>query len=98
MTDISLTASDLLGIVEKLQIAHLYGDIPESEWPKYEFDHLLPLCAGGSDDIRNLWPEPIDQAHKKDVLENQICLAMKAGTLKQADAVAKVREWFQQNP
>ena len=87
-----------VGQAEKVDIAALYGHIPVADWPKYEFDHLIPLCAGGSDDIRNLWPEPIEQAHKKDILENEICLAMKAGTLKQVDAVAQVHAWFQQNP
>jgi hypothetical protein len=48
-----------VGIQEKQTIAQEYGSIPESEWPQYEFDHLIPLCAGGSDDIGNLWPQPI---------------------------------------
>jgi hypothetical protein len=79
---------------EKVKVAAAYGNIPRSEWPKYEFDHLLPLCAGGSDDIRNLWPQPIDQAHEKDKLEVEICTAMKAGTMTQVEAVQKVYDWF----
>ena len=79
---------------EKDQIAGEYGNIPKADWPQYEFDHLIPLCAGGSDDIGNLWPQPIDDAHKKDVLEDQICIAMKAGTMTQAEAVQKVHDWF----
>jgi hypothetical protein len=83
-----------VGTDEKLKIAATYGNIAQSEWPNYEFDHLIPLCAGGSDDITNLWPQPIAEAHKKDVLENDICLAMKAGTLTQAQAIQKVHDWF----
>ncbi len=83
-----------VGIDEKLKIAAAYGNIPQSNWPNYEFDHLIPLCAGGSDDITNLWPQPIGEAHKKDVLENDICLALRAGTLKQAQAIQKVHDWF----
>lgn len=80
---------------EKLQVAKNYGNIPQSSWAEYEFDHMIPLCAGGANSISNLWPQPIAEAHQKDVLENDICLAMKAGTLKQADAIRKVRDWFQ---
>ena len=52
---------------EKLQVAQNYGNIPEANWPSYEFDHLIPLCAGGANDIGNLWPQPIAEAHQKDL-------------------------------
>jgi hypothetical protein len=83
-----------ISTAEKFEVAATYGNIPQSEWPNYEFDHLIPLCAGGSNDPKNLWPQPIDEAKKKDVLENQICIEMRAGTLTQAEAVAKIRGWF----
>ena len=47
----------------------------------YEIDHLISLELGGSNDIKNLWPQSYcgdNNAHKKDKLENelhrQICL------------------------
>ena len=41
--------------------------------PAYEVDHLIPLELGGDPtDLRNLWPEPIDSAKQKDVVENEL--------------------------
>jgi hypothetical protein len=44
-------------------------------------DHLISLELGGSNDIKNLWPQPYyprPGAHEKDVLENwlhrQVCV------------------------
>ena len=82
---------------EKDQVAAEYGAIPQADWPKYEFDHLLPLCAGGSDDIRNLWPQPIDEAHQKDVIENKVCLELQAGTTDQAGALKEITDWIAQH-
>ena len=79
---------------DKHIVASYYGNIPRDSWSDYEFDHLIPLCAGGSNDLRNLWPEPIKSAKQKDVLEVNICTAMKAGTMTQAEAVQKVHNWF----
>jgi len=39
----------------------------------YEVDHLIPLELGGSNDVKNLWPEPANPRpgfHEKDQLEN----------------------------
>jgi hypothetical protein len=80
----------------KQQIADSYGGIPESEWSNYEFDHLIPLCAGGSSSIANLWPQPIDEAHEKDKVEDEVCRGMRAGTMTQAQAIQKIMDWFNQ--
>lgn len=40
----------------KAKIYSNYG-IPKSERGKYTIDHLVPLSLGGSNDIRNLWPQ-----------------------------------------
>ena len=47
---------------------------------EYEVDHLIPLGIGGSNDIKNLWPQPTDPRPgrlEKDALEsvlhNRIC-------------------------
>jgi hypothetical protein len=54
-----------------------------------EVDHLFPLCAGGSNDIENLWYQPAENKwkgknfgyHEKDNLETWVCKQIKAGQL-----------------
>jgi len=50
----------------------------------YEIDHLVSLELGGSNDVRNLWPEIYDDpngARVKDVLENKMHDLVCAGSL-----------------
>lgn len=82
---------------EKARVGQAYG-LPTNQWSLVEFDHLIPLCAGGSDDIRNIWPQPLAQAHEKDKLENQVCIGMKNGTMTQQQAVQAMYNWIHQNP
>jgi hypothetical protein len=64
-----------------------------------EVDHLISLELGGSNDIKNLWPEPYfprPGARQKDVLENwlhkQVCL----GKMPLADAQMMIsRDWYE---
>ena len=42
---------------------------------EYEVDHLIPLGIGGSNDIKNLWPQPTDPRPgrlEKDALEDEL--------------------------
>lgn len=63
-----------------------------------EVDHLYPLCAGGSNDLANLWYQPADNEwngenfgyHKKDVLEAYICEQIKTGRLDPEVAYQKI--------
>jgi hypothetical protein len=48
-----------------------YG-IGRNDWHLYVLDHLQPLELGGADKIINLWPQPKDEAHQKDILENEM--------------------------
>jgi len=55
-------------------VFHEYGmdGAPSQE---YEVDHLITPALGGTDDIRNLWPEPYSpdwNAHVKDELEDRL--------------------------
>jgi hypothetical protein len=66
---------------------------------QYEVDHLISLELGGSNDIKNLWPESYLtdpwNAHVKDKLENRLHRLVCTGkiTLKEAqDAISK--DWI----
>ena len=59
----------------KEQVYRSYG-ITSRESGEYEIDHLVSLELGGSNSVRNLWPEsyktmPLN-AHVKDSLENRL--------------------------
>ena len=79
---------------EKQKIANHYG-VPKKDWPKYEFDHLIPLNAGGSDDITNIWPQPLDEAKLKDVVEQDVYNKLKDGEIDQEQAIQEIRDWFE---
>ncbi len=54
-----------------------------------ELDHLVPLELGGSNDVKNLWPEPYDPrpaSAEKDQLENELHARVCAGKMTLADA------------
>lgn len=61
-----------------------YG-LPHARPDAYEVDYLITPELGGSDDIRNLWPEPysstIWNAHVKDALEDRLHEMVCDGTL-----------------
>jgi hypothetical protein len=78
---------------EKEEIAKIYG-IPKSEWHNYEFDHLIPLSIGGSDNYHNIWPQILSQSKVKDRIEDEVYLAMKRGKITQSQAVADILHWF----
>ncbi|HLW51301.1 MAG TPA: HNH endonuclease signature motif containing protein [Candidatus Angelobacter sp.] len=63
-----------------------------------EIDHLISLELGGSNDIKNLWPQPYGQhpgAHEKDWLENalhRLVCARKISLEKAQQMIA--RDWY----
>lgn len=56
----------------------------------FKIDHYIPLCAGGSNTPRNLWPQHVSIYTITDPLEPAICNKMAEGRLSQKDAVAIV--------
>lgn len=57
---------------------------------QYEVDHLISLELGGSNDIKNLWPQDYTtkpwNAHVKDKLENKLHSLVCAGKMTLKDA------------
>ena len=60
----------------KIQVLKNYGFDPRvGKHPPLEIDHLISLELGGSNDIKNLWPEIADPSpgyHEKDGVENSL--------------------------
>jgi hypothetical protein len=53
----------------------------------FKIDHYIPLCMGGSNDIKNLWPQHKSVYQITDPLEQLLCEKMAEGKLLQRDAV-----------
>lgn len=53
----------------------------------YKIDHLIPLCAGGSNHEDNLWPQHESIYNQTDPLELIGCEKLKFGKIKQAELI-----------
>lgn len=62
-------------------------EIKRSDRQQFKIDHLIPLCAGGSNDDQNLWPQHKTVYEITDPLEGILCEKMAAGKLLQERAV-----------
>jgi hypothetical protein len=54
---------------------------------QYKIDHLIPLCAGGSNSEDNLWPQHSSIFVRTDSLESVGCEKLKDAKIKQADLI-----------
>jgi hypothetical protein len=81
----------------KREVLRRYG-LPLDAARFVEFDHLIPRELGGADDVRNLWPQPWPDAHKKDVAENRLHRAVCSGSISLLDAQNTMRHWKRIKP
>lgn len=88
---------------EKMAVYKSYGILPHQGYCAVaqgcEVDHLISLEIGGSNDQRNLWPEPYSgtpwSARVKDKLENKLHALVCAGTITLEQAQNDVRlDWI----
>src|SRR4051812_15113431 len=92
--------------VPKSVHTHVYDEYNVSQSKRNiqhgEVDHFYPLCAGGSNDLKNLWYQPADVKwngdqfgyHEKDKLEAYICAQIKAGRMDPHDAYTRMtNDW-----
>ena len=82
---------------EKKKVFAEYNIDPKSD--KFEIDHLISLELGGSNDIKNLWPQSYTttayNAHTKDTLENKLHKLVCAGKLSLSEAQKEISsDWI----
>lgn len=66
------------------QLGFAIQQMPRSD---FKIDHLIPLCAGGSNQNDNLWPQHKSVYAVTDPFEPALCDLMAAGKLKQSEVV-----------
>ncbi|MFA5188703.1 MAG: HNH endonuclease signature motif containing protein [Patescibacteria group bacterium] len=66
---------------------------------EYEVDHFIPLELGGSNDLKNLWPEPAEPRpgfHEKDRVENYLHRQVCTGQMTLAEAQKQIQtNWLE---
>lgn len=83
---------------EKRQVYQEYNLSYPQARGAYEVDHFIPLELGGSNDIKNLWPEPANPTpgfHQKDMAENYLHAQVCNGSETLQDAQSQIQtNWF----
>lgn len=82
---VTTDAKDQIIQIYDQQLGYSITSLPRED---FKIDHLIPLCAGGANDLHNLWPQHKSVYTITDPLEPLICEKMAEGKLRQSDAIA----------
>lgn len=58
---------------------------------KFKIDHFIPLCMGGSNEVKNLWPQHRSLYKVTDPLEQSLCEKLAQGKILQAEAIDLIK-------
>lgn len=76
----------------KQEVMRRYGQ-PVSKLHSVEIDHFVSLEIGGLNDVTNLWPQPMEEARKKDVVETWLKRQVCSGKMTLKDAQTAIYRW-----
>lgn len=75
-------------------LAHSKYGTKETDSTKYEVDHLISLELGGSNSIKNLWPQIYPEAYEKDRVEDELHRLVCQGKMNLRQAQVGIsRDW-----
>jgi hypothetical protein len=87
-----------VSVATKKAVYTEYGILYPPDSGTYEVDHFIPLELGGSNDIKNLWPEPANPTpgfHQKDTVENYLHKQVCNGQMTLGDAQDLIKtDWY----
>lgn len=85
-----VSSSTKYAIIDKYDAEYGYT-IGQMNRGDFKIDHYIPLCMGGSNSTKNLWPQHKSVYVKTDPLEQKLCELMAGGKMLQAEAMEKIR-------
>lgn len=84
--------TDLKKEIFQEYIHDLGFSIDMSKRGQFKIDHLIPLCAGGSNNRDNLWPQHATVYKQTDEMEMVACEKMAEGKVTQRKAIDMILE------